>query len=246
MILGILQARASSKRLPQKVLRPILGVPMVIRQVERIHRAKKLNGLVLATSSDLTDNVVEETCKKNKVECFRGSLDDVLDRFYQATRAKKPDHVVRLTGDCPLVDPELIDQLIEFHLKGNFDYSSNILKPTYPDGLDIEVVRFSCLEEAWHTAKSKLEREHVTPYFYHHPERFSLGDFRDKKDLSQLRWTVDEPEDFELVTRIYESLYPKNPAFTTQDVLDFLASEPGLIQLNSGHMRNAGLKQTIL
>ena len=203
---------------------------------------------IIIGAEDLEGFKINEAERAVQPRFFQGFKFLVYEFKHQRSISNSRSWTIRrsFSGDCPLVDPELIDQLIEFHLKGNFDYSSNILKPTYPDGLDIEVVRFSCLEEAWHTAKSKLEREHVTPYFYHHPERFSLGDFRDKKDLSQLRWTVDEPEDFELVTRIYESLYPKNPAFTTQDVLDFLASEPGLIQLNSGHMRNAGLKQTIL
>ncbi|MFZ5632098.1 MAG: cytidylyltransferase domain-containing protein [Bacillota bacterium] len=246
MIIGILQARVSSTRLPGKVLKHIMGVPMIIRQVERVLRAKKIDRLLVATSVDESDDPVEQLCREHGVQCFRGSLDDVLDRFYQAARPLGPDHIVRLTGDCPLIDPHLIDRVIAFHLQGGFDYTSNTVEPTFPDGLDVEVFRFSCLERAWEEAKLSSQREHVTLFIYSHPELFRIGSFKNGADLSSLRWTVDEPVDFELVTRIYEELYPANPEFTTGDVLALLEKNRWLKDINAGIQRNAGLQKSLL
>jgi spore coat polysaccharide biosynthesis protein SpsF len=151
-IAAILQARVSSTRLPGKVLKPILGVPMILRQIERVRRAKKIDQFIVATSNDRTDDPLADICSNTNIECFRGSLEDVLDRFYHAAKPLNPEHIVRLTGDCPLADPQLIDQLILFHLQGGYDYSSNTVETTYPDGLDVEIFRFSCLELAWKEA----------------------------------------------------------------------------------------------
>ena len=245
MILAILQARVSSTRLPGKVLKPILGVPMLMRQVERINRAKLFDRFLVATSVHPTDDPVEELCRTQGIECFRGSLDDVLDRFYQAARPYRPDHVVRLTGDCPLADPELIDEVIAYHLKGDFDYTSNTLEPTYPDGLDVEVFRWTCLEEAWKEAGLPSQREHVTPFIYLQPERFKLGSVKGNSDLSSLRWTVDEYVDFELVTKIYEALYPSKPCFNMRDILELLKQHPELNCINNHLRRNEGLEKSL-
>jgi spore coat polysaccharide biosynthesis protein SpsF len=152
---------------------------------------------------------------------------------------------VRLTGDCPLTDPRLIDELIKFHVQGNYDYTSNSIEPTYPDGLDVEVLRFSCLEQAWSEATLSSQREHVTPFIHDQPDRFRIGHFKGQVDLSEHRWTVDEPEDFELVTKIYEALYPGKLDFTTQDILEFLEKNPGLRSLNNHLVRNAGYKKSL-
>ncbi|MBF0127562.1 MAG: aminotransferase class III-fold pyridoxal phosphate-dependent enzyme, partial [Magnetococcales bacterium] len=241
MILAILQARLSSTRLPGKVLKPLLDQPMLARQIERVQRAKRLDALLVATSGEPEDDPVEQLCHTVGVACFRGALHDVLDRFYHAALPHQPEHVVRLTGDCPLADPQVIDELIGFHLAGGFDYSSNALEPTFPDGLDVEAMRFSALAAAWSSATLPLEREHVTLHLVHHPERFRHGSFRREPDLSHLRWTVDEAEDFELVTRIYGALYPRKPAFGLGDVLEFLQENPHLMTCNTHHRRNAGL-----
>jgi len=246
MIIGILQARVSSSRLPGKVLKRIMGVPMIIRQYNRVQRARLLDNILIATSSDVSDDPIEKLCKENDIACFRGSLDDVLDRFYQAACMGKPDHVVRLTGDCPLADPQLIDKVISYHLQGDFEYTSNTLEPTYPDGLDVEVFSFSCLKQAWEEAKLPSQREHVTLFIYRQPKRFRIGSFKNDTDLSSLRWTVDEPPDFELVTRIYEALYPSNPEFATEDILALLAGNPRLIDINAEYQRNAGLQKSLL
>lgn len=246
MILAILQARASSSRLPEKVLKPILGVPMLKRQIERVQRAKLIDKLLIATSDDVTDDSIEQLCQQSSRECFRGNLDDVLDRFYQAAKPIAPEHVVRLTGDCPLADPYLIDEVIQFHISENFDYTSNTIEPTYPDGLDVEIFRFACLEQAWREAELPSQREHVTPYIHQQPKRFRIGIYKNNIDLSHLRWTVDEAMDFELVKTIYEALYPYKAEFTSQDILYFLNKHPELTILNRCYERNEGFQKCLL
>lgn len=246
MILAILQARVSSSRLPGKVLKDILGAPMLLRQIERIKRAITIDKLVLATSTESSDGPLENLCFENRISCFRGSLNDVLDRFYQAALPYKPEHVVRLTGDCPLADPVLIDRLIQHHLDGGYDYSSNCVEPTWPDGLDAEIFRFSCLEEAWREATLPSQREHVTPFIRQQRERYRIGSIKNTVDMSQLRWTVDEPEDFELVSHIYASLYPSNPTFSTADILDLMENDVELKNINALYKRNEGYAASLL
>lgn len=246
MILGIVQARVSSSRLPEKVIRLLLGKPMILRQIERLKRIRQLDRLILATSSDASDDRLAEVCVQKGIECFRGNLNDVLDRFYQAALPYRPDYVVRLTGDCPLADPELIDKLITFFLSGSYDYGCNCLEPTYPDGLDAEIFRFSCLEYSWKEASLPSQREHVTPFIHQQPDRFRIGCMKSAVDLSDLRWTVDEPADFDLVTLIYEALYPVNPKFATKDILALLEKRPDLKTLNSAIKRNEGYALSLL
>jgi spore coat polysaccharide biosynthesis protein SpsF len=245
VILGILQARVSSARLPGKVLRPLLGKAMIARQLERLRRARRMDRLVLATSAEPSDDALASLCADEGIDCFRGSLDDVLDRFYRAAQPHHPDAIVRLTGDCPLADPTLIDQLVSFFLDGSYDYASNCLEPTFPDGLDAEILRMSCLERAWAQATLPSEREHVTAFIHQRPDAFRLGSLTGARDLSALRWTVDEPADFELVTTIYEALYPGNPEFTTDDVLALLARRSELVSLNAGIARNEGYRLSL-
>lgn len=244
-VLAILQARFSSSRLPGKVLKPILGEPMLLRQVERIRRVKGIDEFVLATSEEASDDPVAQMCVDNGIECFRGSLDDVLDRFYSAAKKYSPENVVRLTGDCPLIDPQVLQALIDLFFAGGYDYASNCLTPTYPDGLDAEVMRFEVLEQAWQSAELQSEREHVTPYIYKHPQDFKLGVLKNAEDLSALRWTVDEPEDYELVCRIYEALYPQNPEFGFSEILNFVRSNKELLSVNDKFTRNEGYSQSL-
>lgn len=244
-ILAVLQARVSSSRLPGKVLKPILGKPMLARQIERILEAKRIDQLLVATSTEPSDNAIETLCSDLNIPCFRGSLDDVLDRFYQAAKTWQPEHVVRLTGDCPLIDPEVIDGLLDFYLKGGYEYASNAVQPTFPDGLDAEIFRFTALEQAWKEADFPSQREHVTLFIHQQPERFRIGHYTNGSNLSHLRWTVDEPEDLALVTRVYEELYPRNPAFRMADVLSFLEKNPDLATMNQTYERNEGLKNSL-
>jgi spore coat polysaccharide biosynthesis protein SpsF len=244
-VLAILQARMSSSRLPGKVLKPILGRPMLLHQIDRIRRARSLDALVVATSTDPSDDAVEALCTANGILCFRGSLDDVLDRFYQAARPFNPQHVVRMTGDCPVIDPAIIDRVVAFYLAGDFDHAGNGVEPLFPDGLDVEILRFSILEYAWRHATLPSHREHVTLFVHKQPDRFRVGSYKNTVDLSHLRWTVDEPADLDLITAIYEALYPENPAFTTDDILALLERRPELAALNRGIERNEGLKRSL-
>lgn len=229
----------SSRRLPGKVLKPILGKPMILHQIDRIQRAGLIDKLVLVTSTDGSDDELATVCQDYGVSVFRGDLEDVLDRFYQAAIGANADHIVRLTGDCPLADPAVIDQVIQFHLDGHFDYTSNAHPPTMPDGLDVEIFRFQELENAWHATNDEYDREHVTPWIYNRAE-CSLGNFENDPDLSALRWTVDEPEDFDFVTKVYEAIYPRNNNFLMKDILCFVNKNPTVTELNQHFIRNAG------
>ena len=245
MIIAILQARVSSTRLPGKVLKPILGKPMLQHQVERILKSKKIDKLVIATSNDSSDEAIYKLCKTIKIDCYRGSLDNVLDRFYWTAKRYNPTSIVRLTGDCPLIDPFFIDELINFYMDENCDYASNCLEPTLPDGLDAEIFTFKALEKAWKEAELPSEREHVTPYINSNPDIFRVRSWKYKIDLSHMRWTVDEKEDFELVKKIYEQLYNTIPDFNTDDILNLLKKYQDLTQINSMYIRNEGFLKSI-
>jgi len=219
MALALMQARMSSSRLPGKVLRPLLGVPMIGRQVERVRRSQRLTELAVATSDRPDDDAVAAYVESLGVRVFRGSLNDVLDRFHGAAQAFGPARtVVRLTADCPLADWNALDEVIEAHEAGGFDYTSNVATRTYPHGLDVEAMSWDALAQAWSEAQDPYEREHVTPFLYRHPERFRLGSVTTTPPRPELRWTVDTPADFEFVEHVYSTLYPGKPAFTSDDV----------------------------
>jgi spore coat polysaccharide biosynthesis protein SpsF len=244
-IIGILQARCSSTRLPGKVLRPIMGKPMLLQQIERLQRSKRLSNIVVATSDTVADDPLASLCLDHKIECYRGDLNDVLDRFYQAAVKYNALHIARLTGDCPLTDPAVIDYVIESYAESGVDYASNALEPSYPDGLDVEIFNIATLKQAWGKAQLPSEREHVTPYIHKHPNVFKLLSVKHTEDLSALRWTVDNPEDFAFVSRVYEALYPKDPNFNTADVLNLISTEPDLAGVNSHLVRNEGYQRSI-
>lgn len=233
-----------STRLPGKVMMPILGTPMLFRQIERIMRARRIDKLLIATTTDAGDDPLAEECVRRGVAVFRGSPADVLDRYVQAAAAFHPQAVVRLTGDCPLTDWTVIDRVIATYIAGGFRYVSNIDPPTYPDGLDVEVVDYGALLAADADARLASEREHVTTFIRKHPERFPAANVEAATDLSAHRWTVDEPEDFEFVRSIYENLYPRNLRFTTADILEYLSRHPQLSRLNGHIVRNAGLSRS--
>ena len=218
---------------------------MLVRQIERVRRSRKIDRLVVATSTDSNDAAIAELTLSIGLDCHRGSLDDVLDRIYQAAVSFFPEYVVRLTGDCPLADWNVIDRVIDLAVSGNYDYASNTLKPTWPDGLDVEVAKLQSLAAAWREAKLAPEREHVTPFIYSNKARFKLGNLENEVDLAGLRWTVDEPADFAFVTRVYEALYPINPTFGTTDILGYLASHPEVVAINTGTERNPGFERAM-
>lgn len=242
--IAVLQARMSSSRLPGKVLKPLLGAPMLMRQVERARRAKSLDDVVIATSTDASDDVLVAACERHGIAWRRGSLDDVLDRYYGVAKSESAATVVRLTGDCPLLDPAVVDRVVETFASGDVDYASNTLLPTYPDGLDVEVMTFAALEDAWRNARLRSEREHVTPYIKTNT-KFRRINVTHSEDLSALRWTVDEPSDFVVVERIYERLYPANPAFAMPDVLALLRARPELGDGNRHIGRDEGYRRSL-
>jgi len=246
LILGILQARVSSTRLPSKVMRLILNKPMLAHQIDRIKQSKLIDQLIVATSLSEEDNAIAELCLQAGIACFRGSLDDVLDRLYKAAKPYHPSHVVRMTGDCPLIDFGIIDQVINNHLQNHFDYTSNSNPPTFPDGLDVEIITFKALEKIWQMAKLPSEREHVTLFIRNHPEIFKIGNLVNQQDLSHLRWTVDEAEDFILIQKIYEYLFPENQKFNMNDILFLFKKYPELKIINKQYKRNEGMKKSLL
>jgi spore coat polysaccharide biosynthesis protein SpsF len=229
---AILQARMSSSRLPGKVLRPVLGEPMIGRQIERLKRSERLTGLTIATSTDASDDVIEAYANQIGVACHRGPLDDVLGRFIGALEAAgNPKTFVRLTADCPLADWRLVDACIAAHEAAGADYTHNSPDWTFPKGLDVEVCETAALRRADAEGRSAYDREHVTPYIYGHPELFRIEAVTRDPPL-RYRWTVDTPEDFAFVTAVYAALYPANPAFTSEDVLDWQATHPDQVLPN--------------
>jgi len=228
----------SSTRLLGKVLKPILGRPMLAHQIDRMKRSRKIDHLIVATSNNTEDKPIADICRETGTDVYRGDLNIVLDRFYQAARKYRPDHIVRITGDCPLIDPQIVDELVTFYLETGCDYASNCRPPSYPDGLDTEIFSFSALEKAWKASDRPDEKEHVVVYIITHPDRFQISNYRYQEDLSHLRWTVDEPEDLEFVRRVFEAIYPVKPDFTMKDVLDLLERQPELTDINSRHIRH--------
>ncbi|MFA6217293.1 MAG: glycosyltransferase family protein [Candidatus Omnitrophota bacterium] len=244
MIAAFIQARMSSKRFPNKVLKPILGRPMLELEIERVKLCETIDRVVVLTSTSSEDRQIVDLGKRLKVSVFCGNLENVLDRFYQAALKFKPDHIVRLTGDCPLIDMSVIDALVRIYLNKKGDYGTNCMPPTYPDGLDAEIFAFKALQEAHSEALLPSQLEHISLFFEGQPKRFKIVNLASNKDLSALRWTVDEPEDFEFVKTIYEKLYPLNPCFGMNDILALLEKNPGLSVLNQGFLRNEGLMKS--
>lgn len=224
------EARMTSTRLPGKVLMPILGRPMLALLIERLQRSRTLDAIVIATTSNPQDDPVSGLAEQLGVGCYRGSEHDVLDRVVRAAQAAEAEVIVEITGDCPLIDPEVIDRLVEVYRSAGVDYVANVLERTYPAGLDTQVFARELLERvAWET-QDPDDREHVSLYIYRHPEFFSLLNVESglASRYSDIRLTVDTAEDFSLVREIYEELYPVAPDFGTADVLALLDRRPDL------------------
>ena len=241
---ALIQARMTSTRLPGKVMAEVAGFPLIHHVVSRVQSAHLVHTTILATTDRPTDDVLAQYCQETDVPCFRGSEADVLDRFYQAACSSGADTVVRLTADCPLLDPQVMDKVIGVFREGDYDYASNTLVRTYPDGLDTEVFSFCALEKAWREARLESEREHVTPYIWKHPELFRLGSVVDDHDHSQLRWTVDEPRDLAFVREVYAHLGTTS-VFGMSDVLALLHRHPELLLLNEGIVANEGYERSM-
>jgi glutamate-1-semialdehyde 2,1-aminomutase/spore coat polysaccharide biosynthesis protein SpsF len=243
--LAIIQARMASTRLPGKVLADIMGQPMLWQVVQRAKRAQTLDRVVVATSTGAADDALAAFCDAADIVCVRGSEDDVLARFYQAASLYQADVVVRITADCPLLDPQVIDRVVQAFHTGAYDYVSNTLRYTYPDGLDVEVFSFEALQQAHHAARKPSEREHVTPYlrqaslFRTHNVEHSVD-----QGLQEYRWTVDEPADLAFVRRVYQALADR-PNFGLSDVLALLAAHPDLQHAQGQSIMNEGYYRTV-
>lgn len=244
MTAAIVQARMGSTRLPGKVLKKVVGKPLLEHIVERLKKSKKLEKIIVATTSELADKPIIELCKRNSIDYFIGSENDVLDRYYQAAKKFRVDPVVRITADCPLIDPVVVDKILDYFLrnKAKLDFASNTIKRTYPDGLDVEVFSFETLERAWSEAKNSFDREHVTPFICNNPDKFRVANVENDRDLSGLRWTVDYPEDFEMVRLIFENLYQKKGVFLMDDVIKLLKKKPEIAKINKGIAGEDNLK----
>ncbi len=248
MIIAITQARTTSTRLPNKVLKQVEGKSLLQIHVERILQSKKINQLIVATTVNATDQAIVDLCQQIVCNVSRGSENDVLDRFYQALESQNPDYIVRLTSDCPLIDPKLIDAVIDFALKNDLDYCSNTLDPHYPDGQDVEVFKFSALKKAWEEAIQPSEREHVTPYIWKN-STFKEGTlFKSdcfigtKHNYGHLRMTVDEQKDFDLIEVLIQCLGIEK---TWLDYAVFLENNPDIKAINTSFMRNEGYDKSI-
>ncbi|OHB66422.1 MAG: hypothetical protein A2V70_21240 [Planctomycetes bacterium RBG_13_63_9] len=250
-VTAIIQARTGSTRLPGKVLADVCGRSMLARVCDRVARTTRVDTIVVATSVDPADREVVAECLRLGVECFCGSPQDVLDRYRRAAEAHRADPIVRITADCPLIDPEVVDAVVEAFLTQRPDYAANILCRTWPRGLDTEVLSADTLLRAWREAAAPYQRIHVTPYIYQHPERFHLLPVTRKtpacetpmgeEDLGDCRWTVDLPEDLQFVRAVYRRLDNRD-TFGWRNVQELLAREPAIADLNR-HVRQKELAQ---
>lgn len=248
MVIAIVQARMGSSRLPGKILMDFCGKPSLLQLHDRLKRSELIDKIVIATSAEEVNNPVRELCDEHNISCFSGSEDDVLDRFYHAAKANGAapgDTLIRITGDCPLIDFQLVDRVIECFQKSDVDYVCNSIIPTYPDGLDCEVFDFSSLETTFKEATLKSEREHVTLFIRNHPEKFIIKNYANEVDYSYMRWTLDQEEDYIFIKKIYDSLYPCNPAFVMTDIIKLLEKNPDLLKINNMYARNEGLKKSL-
>ena len=222
----IVQARMTSTRLPGKVMKIVCGKPLLEHLVDRLKRVKCADQIVIATTVNETEDIIVDLCKKLDISYFRGSEEDVLGRYYETAVEYGGDVIIRITSDCPVIDPDVVDYLIDFYMKNlkKYDYVTNTLKRTYPRGMDVEIFSFSILKEAYERAKREEEREHVTTFIRNRSTQYRLHNIKHSSDFSHYRLTVDTSEDLELIRRIFESLYVENPEFTMKDILSKMAA----------------------
>ena len=240
---AFVQARMGSTRLPGKVLLNLVGKPVLQHVLERVQAAEMVDEVVVVTTLQAQDLPIVAWCAHNGIRVFCGSEDDVLDRFYQAAKILMPETILRITADCPLIDPDIIDQVVMLFRTEKADYANNVEHETYPDGLDVEVFRYTALVRAWKDASLTSEREHVTPYIRNHPEFFVVKVLDHDPSLAGMRWTLDQKEDYSFITRVFEEL--GSVRFGINQVLELMARKPELMSLNDSIVRNAGYLKSI-
>lgn len=241
MILAILQARSSSTRFPNKVLADLGGQPMILQQIKRVERSKLIDKLVVATTTDPSDDKLAELLRESRIPFYRGSLNNVLARFIDIIDIEKPDTVVRLTADCPLTDANVIDLVIQEHVCSRCQYTSNTLKPTYPDGMDVECFEPKSLQQLFDSEPSDIECEHVTYGLYKRPGFCTIHSVEQEMDRSRLRWTVDLAEDLDFVRRVYSEFQPDYYSFDQEDVIELAQKKPEFHRTDTILERNASL-----
>jgi spore coat polysaccharide biosynthesis protein SpsF len=231
----IAQARMTSTRLPGKVMKIVCGKPLLEHFINRLKRVKFADQIVIATTINDIDNQIVDLCKKLEISYYRGSEEDVLGRYYETAVEYGGDIIIRITSDCPVIDPEVVDYLINFFTNNTekYDYVSNTLERSYPMGMDAEVISFKTLKEAHFNAYEPYDREHVTPFIKKRPQQFRLYNILYKRDISRCRWTLDTPEDLELISKIFESLYYQNTFFSLKDMLDQMERTPKWETINA-------------
>ena len=240
---AIIQARCGSTRFPNKVFALIDGKPLLWHVVNRLKYATKIDDIIVATTVSEKDDKIEAWCKENNVHCFRGSEENVLNRYYSASEAFPSDYVVRITADDPFKEPKVIDAVISKLIEESYDHVTNNLPPSFPEGLDCEAFKKSALDRLEKEAETAFEREHVTQYIYHHPEIFKIGNVSNGENLSYLRWTVDKDVDFEMVKAVYANRNPANKGILLMDeILDILKANPEIKKINSEVERSAMYK----
>ena len=235
-VVCIMQTRTGSTRLPNKVLKKICGKTVLEHDINRLKKANTIDKIVVATTTLEQDNIIAEIAEKSSVIYFKGSEDDVLSRYYYAAKENDADIVIRVTSDCPLIDPKIIDDMVlkfvELRGDENIDYLSNKIKMTYPRGLDVEIFTFEALQRSFKEGSKAYEREHVTPYIYLNPDKFNFESYENDKDYSEFRWTLDTEEDLKLIEIIYSNLYDENKLFYFEDVLKFVLDNPEISKIN--------------
>lgn len=242
--LAIIQARTGSSRLPNKVLMK-LGDKTVLEQVVcRVQQSKFIDEVIVATTEMESDNDIYKLCKQINVEVFRGSENDVLDRFYQCAKKYIPNNIVRITADCPLLDSCVIDKVIGLHIEKDYDFTSNTIEPTFPDGEDVEIMKYGVLKEAWEKAELASQREHVTQYIIH-SDKYKKGNVLNKNNLEKMRWTLDTLPDYVFISKLYDELYDQDRNFGMEDILKLLDRKPELTLINCDSKRNEGLKKSL-
>lgn len=245
----VVQARLGSTRLPGKVLLELCNIPMIVHIVRRLERVTAIDRVIVATGEIDSNDELREVCAKYQIECYSGSEDDVLDRVYNAVSYLRPQNVLRVTGDCPLIDPAIVKELIDFYNSNDFDHcgvatgagvSGKKEIKKYPDGMDCEIMSFESLEDAWLNAVEESEREHVTPYLWKRPGQFKIGALYSKEDFSDYRLTVDNAEDFKLINWIYERLFLKNNSFSLKDIIQEINNFPEAKKINVKYLGKEG------
>jgi spore coat polysaccharide biosynthesis protein SpsF len=241
-IVAIIQARIGSTRLPGKVMLKIKGKPLIWHVCNRLSNSKKINQIVLAATTCAADDILQNWCIENGIEYFRGSEDDVLDRFYQAAIKYNADVIVRVTADDPFKDPQIIDRTIELLVENGIDFSHNNYPVSFPEGMDVEVFTFNALEAAAINATLPFDREHVTQYFYKNPTEFKSINLSNNENRSYLRWTIDTEADFKMAETIYDKLYREDSLFNFEDIIHLIDRNPEIALININEIRSEHYK----